>query len=255
MPGGGIHTATIMGGRGRGRGRGAVPPSVASAHFGSGNFGGSPSTSTSGIYTSKAEPSQKFPVTSECIFLISDFCFYFFKDILIPETPNFDKFSTFQLKSAEYSDKIDSLLKFSASFRPIKTTQQKIDRYSDKYLSHVINSNDRRERISSIQSNLEFFPEELHSVYQSDTSGSKRKKSSVTSTVSFKDTLNHLESLAQKEESNNEEEKEKEDEEDGAAGEEIEDEEFEDETDYNYSYFDNGEDHGDYDDGNDEAVF
>ena len=48
---------------------------------------------------------------------------------------------------------------------------------------------------------------------------------------------------------------EEEDDEDEEVKEEIEDEEFEDETDYNYSYFDNGEDNGDYDDGNEEAVF
>ncbi len=48
-----------MGGRGRGRGRGAVPPSVASAPFGV----GSPSSTTSGIYNSRTEPSQKYPVT------------------------------------------------------------------------------------------------------------------------------------------------------------------------------------------------
>ena len=120
--------------------------------------------------------------------------------------------------------------------------------------------NDQRERerlcLSSIQSNLDFFPEELHSIYQFDPNASKRKKSSVSSNVSFKETLSHLESLAQKEESNNEEEKKSnEEEEEDLGGEELEDEEFEDETDYNYSYFDNGEDHGDYDDGNDEAVF
>ncbi len=53
-----------MGGRGRGRGRGAVPPSVASAPFGSAHSNGSPSTTNSGInYSSRTEPSQKFPVS------------------------------------------------------------------------------------------------------------------------------------------------------------------------------------------------
>lgn len=49
-----------MSGRGRGRGRGAVPPSVASAPFSyaSSNASGS----TQGIYPSRTEPSQKFPV-------------------------------------------------------------------------------------------------------------------------------------------------------------------------------------------------
>lgn len=118
-----------------------------------------------------------------------------------------------------------------------------------------MNVNDRREKLNSIQTSLDFFPEELHSVYIQDSSiKSTKKKSSTTNSVSFNDTLNHLETLAQKEESSNGEEG-KEDEDDEEGHEEVEDEEFEDETDYNYSYFDNGEDNGDYDDGNDEAVF
>jgi len=57
-----------MGGRGRGRGRGAVPPSVASAPF---NFGSSNGpASTTGIYNSRTEPSQKFPVKNFLIKLI-----------------------------------------------------------------------------------------------------------------------------------------------------------------------------------------
>lgn len=176
---------------------------------------------------------------------------------MIPEAPKIENFTDLEIKSAEYSDRIDSLLKISPSFRPIKTAHTKIDRYTDKYLSHVINANDRRERLNSIQTSLEFFPEELHSVYiqESTTVKSLKKKSSNLNSVSFKDTLNHLETLAQKEESSNGEEGKEDGDDDEEGHEEVEDEEFEDETDYNYSYFDNGEDNGDYDDGNDEAVF
>ena len=35
----------------------------------------------------------------------------------------------------------------------------------------------------------------------------------------------------------------------------YDEEEFEDETDYNFSYFDNGEDYGDYDDGDEGPVY
>lgn len=176
---------------------------------------------------------------------------------MIPEAPKIETFTDLELKSAEYSDKLDSLLRMSASFRPIKTNQTKIDRYSDKYLSHVINSNDRRERLSSIQSSLEFFPDELHSVYAQSghETGNKKKKLNTNSSVSFKETISHLETLAQNEEPSNGEEAKDEDEDDEEAANDVEDEEFEDETDYNYSYFDNGEDNNDYDDGNDEAVF
>lgn len=121
----------------------------------------------------------------------------------------------------------------------------------------MISANDKRERLNSIETSLEFFPEELHVVYnEPGASKTSRKKSSVASVVSFKDAISQLDSLAQKEESNNEEEAEKDNEDDEEGqNEEIEDEEIEDETDYNFSYFDNGEDCGDYDDGNDEAVF
>jgi DNA-directed RNA polymerase III subunit RPC7 len=48
------------------------------------------------------------------------------------------------------------------------------------------------------------------------------------------------------------------DEEDGQDNEDevvYDEEEFEDETDYNFSYFDNGEDYGDYDDGDEGPVY
>ena len=59
----GVGFSIQMSGRGRGRGRGAVPPSVASAPFSYGSSNGSnASGSTQAIYTSRTEPSQKFPV-------------------------------------------------------------------------------------------------------------------------------------------------------------------------------------------------
>lgn len=175
------------------------------------------------------------------------------------------------MKSVEYSDRLDSLLKLSASFRPLKSDKAKIDRYSDKYLSHLNSLKDRKESLSSIKTNLDFFPDELHSVYgfSGTLEGNKikRQKSSSSSlSVSFNETISQLDHLAQKEstaedasdEDGAERGEKNEDGEDvdGVEG-EIEDEEFEDDTDYNVSYFDNGDDfNGDYDDnGNDEAVF
>lgn len=154
-------------------------------------------------------------------------------------------------------------MRISPSFRPTKATQSKIDRYSDRYLSHA---NEKKERLSSIKSNPEFFPEELHSVYTAQGPSKLAKKkggsSANNSSTNFKDTLllSQLDALAQKEESSQGESSERgesdnDEDEDKEGLEDIEDEEFEDETDYNYSYFDDGEDHGDYDDGNDEAVF
>ncbi len=100
---------------------------------------------------------------------------------------------------------------------------------------------------------MSVFPEELHSVYVPGTAQVKASKSKKH--VSINEALSHLDELASKEEEKGDEQ----DEEANDAEEEEafeEDEEFEDETDYAFSYFDNGEDYGgDYDDGNDEAVF
>lgn len=174
--------------------------------------------------------------------------------------------SDFSKLSAEYSDRLDSKMRTSSFFRPIKSTQNKIDRYSDKYLSHIASAADRRERLNTINTDLSFFPEELHVVYAAD-----RKLSSTSSSmagakrsVSFKETLSHLDAIAQKEETAGDDGEDKpkkeggEDDQDDDLEVDFEDEEFEDDTDYNLSYFDNGEDNGgDYDEGggNDEAVF
>ena len=107
-----------------------------------------------------------------------------------------------------------------------------------------------------METDLSFFPEELHSVYSSSSTTQVKAASKAKKAVSIKDTLSQLEEIASKEE--DKQEKDAEDEEEEADEEEAyeeEEEEFEDETDYNFSYFDNGEDYGDYDDGNDEAVF
>lgn len=114
-----------------------------------------------------------------------------------------------------------------------------------------------------METDLSFFPDELHSVYVPGlASGALAKASKAKKpVVSLNETLSHLDEIAMKEEEQDgsaaKEEDKNGDEEDEENDDEAvyEDEEFEDETDYNFSYFDNGEDYGDYDDGNDEAVF
>lgn len=102
---------------------------------------------------------------------------------------------------------------------------------------------------------LSFFPEELHGVYDQDKA--KKWAASHVSTrgsgdgKSFGDALAKLKDLESKEATEgtgNEEDEE---------DEEViyEEEEFEDETDYNLSYFDDGDDFGDRDDGDDGPVY
>lgn len=150
-----------------------------------------------------------------------------------------------------------------------------IDRYSDKYVAHL-QAQDESGKIHAIVTglprvrppsdalaDLSFFPEELHSVY--NTSKARRHASSAPPlhAFSFTDTLAKVRDLERgedggvevaageegAEDEDGDGEKTRDGEEDDEAV--FEEEDLEDETDYNLSYFDNGEEYGgaDYDDG------
>ncbi|KAI9142011.1 hypothetical protein BKA69DRAFT_1124464 [Paraphysoderma sedebokerense] len=101
-------------------------------------------------------------------------------------------------------------------------------------------------KLSTISTNLQFFPEELHSVY--DTKA-KLKKRKVIETGIDLSTLTELEreELAKLEEMSDDSEEEKSDAEMELLEEDEEEDEDED-NDYAQSYFDNGEGYGDEDD-------
>ena len=192
--------------------------------------------------------------------------------MILPNLPQSEDFSAEALAATEYNERIKTALQQTPAFRPLKSTQTskpllvmswsnaplvEIDRYSDKYLSKTAQSDQKRERLSSIVTNLAFFPEELHSVYE--PAAVSKTSTAVKKSVSIKETLTHLDEIAMKEEEGKETGEKadgaEEDDDEDADEAVYEEDEFEDETDYNASYFDNGEDYGDYDDGNDEAVF
>jgi DNA-directed RNA polymerase III subunit RPC7 len=125
-----------------------------------------------------------------------------------------------------------------------------IDRYSDKYVSHL-QAHDRRGKIHAIVTDLSFFPEELHTVYNAEKA-QKMAKSQVVKQVSFTDTLAKLKDLEGDDGDEEEEGAEVEEGEDEVV---YEEEELEDETDYNVNYFDNGEEYGDYDDGDEGPIY
>jgi len=108
---------------------------------------------------------------------------------------------------------------------------------------------DERDRLNTLDIDLSFFPEELHSVYGSTSSSKKPARSTADRKVTFTDTLARLQELESQEASRPKTDKD--DEETANADEEEveEEEELEDDTDYNLNYFDNGEDYGDYDGG------
>ena len=108
---------------------------------------------------------------------------------------------------------------------------------------------------------LSWFPEELQSAYNSEKIN--KPSASKHSQFSFGAALSKIDDLAKEEGKQPlpEKEKENEDDDDDGGAASFEDEEIEDDTDYNNSYFDNGEDYGDYGDGDggggdrDEAVY
>lgn len=138
-----------------------------------------------------------------------------------------------------------------------------IDRYSDRYLGN--SAGGAEQRISSIQTTVSFLPDELQLMAGFGEGGVRVGKAAGTlatgKSVSFDKTLLKLDAMAKNEELNEEKIRSEEDnennDEDGSDGAVFEEEDFEDDTDYNLSYFDNGEEYGggDYDDGDGEAVF
>lgn len=103
-------------GRGRGRGRGAVPPSVAAAGpFGRGdsNIAGPSVTATP-----RAEPGVRYPTTS------------------LPQPV--DALTEADKLMIKHADTLTQYMRSSPFFlAPANTQTLKVDRYSDKYLTHL----------------------------------------------------------------------------------------------------------------------
>jgi hypothetical protein len=180
-------------------------------------------------------------------------------------------FTEEELQAAEYADQLDRRMRSSVFFRPLRCAQYKIDRYSDRYLGAHAIGDGKLDRISLITTSAAFLPEELHALAgfgeaRSRSKGAKTGQLSSLSPGFDEKTLLTLDVMAKTEESgalkSSEEEADDNDDDTGAGSEDASfgEDDFEDDTDYNLSYFDNGEDYGggggDYDDGGDnEAVF
>lgn len=136
----------------------------------------------------------------------------------------------------------------------------KIERYSDKY--YIKEKNRKIQSINAIQTNLDFFPQELHGVYDVEKAAKYQQKHQRNlmekrqwhQHQNDQQLMEKLKFFEGKEEEkgeieNNKDEDQEEQDEDEINEEEMEMENYEEETDYNFSYFDNGEDYGDDDDG------
>ncbi|PJF19324.1 hypothetical protein PSACC_00833 [Paramicrosporidium saccamoebae] len=191
-----------MSGRGRGRGRGktVAPPSVANA------------------------PGFAVPIPAVT-------------NLTVPKDP-----SEGDQAALRFSEELSHFARTSPYHlvEKVVITDNKIDRYSDKYVAHL-RPKDQKGSIHAIVT------EELYSVYHPERSQKPSRTQSRSS--SFLDTLAKLKDLEKADD-----EKLKSQDQDGDTdedGDEVvyEEEELEDETDYNLTYFDNDDEYGDNDDG------
>ncbi|KAK9712070.1 hypothetical protein K7432_007394 [Basidiobolus ranarum] len=205
------------GGRGRGRGGG-----------GTGRAGPPMSglqSEVQGLVFFPAEPLEIFPEI----------------DLPIPKSITYE-----ERESLKHLREYKKTLKESPFYLELPPPPKDIERYSDRYQRH----NSSKEHLSSVITDLSFFPEELHVAFDKTKTAKKRK------TVNFNMDLETLNSL-EKEEQDDGKKADDEEAAEGEDNEEINDEEedFEEETDYVDSYFDNGEGDEYEDDDDSGAVF
>uniref|UniRef100_A0A8C1T416 DNA-directed RNA polymerase III subunit n=1 Tax=Cyprinus carpio TaxID=7962 RepID=A0A8C1T416_CYPCA len=169
----------------------------------------------------------------------------------------------------EAGEKAEYMLALKQEFRGATKTlpfhirpagpKKDVERYSDKY-----------QKIETSDNSLEWKPGDCSQTTQTATSEQRGDHTQTVTCFGCHSCLIHSKikrfnlcyytfTLEQKEEegsSDEEEGKKKKPEEEEAEGEEYDEEEFEDETDYIMSYFDNGEEFGgDSDDNIDEAIY
>lgn len=235
-----------MSGRGRGRGRGksAAPPSVANA----------PSFVLSSLPSNAVPPPPppRFPPNQMAVPVDpteADMPAIRFAEQL----RYFMLTSPYNLSDATAYQTRQSILATLSTFYPFDI---EIDRYSDKYVSHL-KAQDKKGNIHAVVTDLAFFPDELHSIYNHEAAlRAQAQTKAQPQKATFLDTLARLQALEQNDACAEGEEgddpKKLHDVEDEPV---YEEEELEDETDYNLSYFDNGEEYGDYDDGDEGPVY
>lgn len=156
----------------------------------------------------------------------------------------------------------------SASSKCTKATKKDIERYSDRYTTKCSQEFEIN-RISSFKTDLSCIPLELHEGRKPLIKGGTKRSLLEEKKKNVKDIFDCLEkkiSLQEEGEQNDEdgvndgeevlEDKEdKRDSEDDNSESENGEDDLEDDTDYNMSYFENGDDYGDADDGDDGPVY
>ena len=159
-----------------------------------------------------------------------------------PSYPVLDSSTTSVLDPALVRDLLDAnlqianLLKQTPFFlTPAGTNYSSadgIERYSDKYEKRL-----RKDKLTAVPSPHHLFPDEL--LLPSSTPQTSNRQQ-----FSFHSAMAKLQQAERDGEQEKEEDEDKPDDDEGVPDEEVyEEEELEDETDYNLSYFDNGEDY------------
>lgn len=238
----------------RGRGAKAIPPSVLSRSNSGGLEGGGDKEGGGGAScslryrpTNIEEALQNYPPFPTVISFVVD---------------------NYNVKSVEMIQDIKKSFRSSPYFisLPSSLTSTKssaikndIERYSDRYIKKSSKDFDKN-RISSIQTDLSCIPSELYETRKVSNSfvgaASSTPTKRMLSETRKKSILENLEKKISLDEDGDLEGEEDEKDEDENDLEEQEDEDdLEDDTDYNMSYFENGDDYGDADDGDDGPVY
>lgn len=166
-----------------------------------------------------------------------------------------------KVKSVEMIQDIKKSFRSSPYFISLPSSSKKtnslaikndIERYSDRYIKKRSEDFDKN-RISTIQTDLSCIPSELYENRKVSNSTPTKRILSETRKKSILESLEKKISLDEDVELEGEED-EKEDDENDLEEQEDEDD-LEDDTDYNMSYFENGDDYGDADDGDDGPVY
>ncbi|KAI9307601.1 DNA-directed RNA polymerase III, subunit Rpc31 [Cunninghamella echinulata] len=164
-------------------------------------------------------------------------------EVPVPRKPTSNERIQYQLRKS-YIGKIKS----SPFYLTEPPPPRDIERYSDRYKQPDIN----KRKLRDIQTDLDMFPEELHSIL--DPTKAKKKRKQV-----MQDDFGKIEALLDNANEDKEDDEEGGENQGSDAEEEEEDydeEELVDDNDYGQNYFDNGEDDGDDgDDGDGEGYY
>ncbi|KAI9009304.1 DNA-directed RNA polymerase III, subunit Rpc31 [Phycomyces nitens] len=159
-------------------------------------------------------------------------------DVPIPRKPNSTENSQWKFKE-EFLKQVHE----SAYHLVPPPPKPDIERYSDKYKLATV----RKKTLREIDTDFDFFPEELQSVIDPSKAKKKRKVQKVDDNFNLDDIINAEEKDKDGEDDQGKEEKEGDAASDLEIDEEGEEEELVDDNDYAQNYFDNGEDE-DFDD-------